>query len=396
MHLIVLESELTSRRGGQELNLFEVCRGLAQRGHRISLLYLKSGNLLEPYRAFCDGVIQVGAYGFDRRRIGDIFRFIPSIAQLLQIPIRSDSLIFCNDYHFSLFGYALSHVRNLPFLCYLQIPPCDFNRQRRIALDHVDRFIAVSHQTKQEWADFGYASDLIEVVHNGTDFNKFKPAENFSDLRQDWDVSEDAKLISYIGRIDSMKGLEPLIHAIARLVKQGANVQLALAGKPVVHYSFIKKTECEEEGQKYQQSLAALACELGVSNRIQFLGHLADPVPLYQASDVSVLPSTWNEPFGRSIIESLACGTPVVASRVGGIPEILAGEFDQYLATPGDAEDLATHLAQVIHWRQQDPNLGERCRQQVLNRFTYGKMIDGIEHVLQSIPPVKQGAAKTA
>jgi glycosyltransferase involved in cell wall biosynthesis len=254
----------------------------------------------------------------------------------------------------------------------------------------------VSNQTKQEWADFGYSPELIEVVHNGTDFTKFKPAEDFSDLRQDWQVPENRRLISYIGRIDSMKGLESLIQAIAILTRNGENVELALAGKPVVHYSFIKKTECEEEGQKYQRSLSDLATELGVSDRIQFLGHLADPVPLYQASDVSVLASTWNEPFGRSIIESMACGTPVVASRVGGIPEILTGEFDRQLVNPGDPEDLAAHLAQVMHWRQDDPSLGARCRQQVLNRFTYEKMIDGIERVLQSVPSPEQSAARTA
>ncbi len=132
MHLIVLENELTSLRGGQELNLFEVCRGLAHRGHSISLLYLEAGNLLEPYRSFCDRVIKIHSFGFDRRSVKDTLKFLPSLAQALSISTASDSLVFCNDYHFSLFGYALSQFRNLPYLCYLQIPPCDFNRQRRL------------------------------------------------------------------------------------------------------------------------------------------------------------------------------------------------------------------------------------------------------------------------
>jgi glycosyltransferase involved in cell wall biosynthesis len=395
MHLIVLESELTSRRGGQELNLFEVCRGLADRGYRISLLYLKPGDLLEPYRKFCDRVIQVSSYGFDRRRIGDTLRFIPSMAQVWQIPVEPDSVIFVNDYHFSLFGYALSYLRNLPYLCYLQIPPCDFNRQRRLGLSRVNRFIAVSQQTKQDWVNYGYAADAIDVVYNGTDIEKFQPAAESvrRQMRQDWGVPEEAPLISYVGRIDSMKGLETLIQATAHLTQQGANPYLLLAGKPVVHYSFVTRRESEEEGMKYQRSLEQMAAALGVGDRVQFLGHLPNPVALYQASDVSVLPSVWQEPFGRSIIESLACGTPVVGSRIGGIPEVLTGEFVNHLFQPEDAQDLAQHLAQVMHWRQQDPGLGDRAQQHVWQHFTYDRMVNGIDQVLQSVPLAWRGAA---
>ena len=68
---------------------------------------------------------------------------------------------------------------------------------------------------------------------------------------------------------------------------------------------------------------------------------------LLRASDVTVLPSIWSEPFGRIAIESMACETPVVASRVGGIPEILTGEFAEGLFEPGSSTDLAMDLARL-------------------------------------------------
>ncbi|MBW4420051.1 MAG: glycosyltransferase family 4 protein [Myxacorys californica WJT36-NPBG1] len=387
MHLIVLENELTSLRGGQELNLFEVCQGLAHRGHSISLLYLEAGNLLEPYRRFCDRMIKIRSFGFDRRSLKDTLKFLPSLVQALSISTSSDSVVFSNDYHFSLFGYALSQFRNLPYLCYLQIPPCDFNRQRKLGLSGVDRFIAVSHQTKRDWVEAGYCPDQIDVVHNGVALEKFQLKIDNGALRHQWGIAEHTKLISYVGRIDTEKGLETLINAIAILREQGTDVHVCLAGKPVVHYSHSKGQLCEQEGMKYQRSLEALAQQLGVSDRITFLGHLANPVSLYQASDVTVLPSVWSEPFGRSLIESLACGTPVVASRIGGIPEVLTGEFAAHLFEPGDAKDLAIRFAQVLDWRDRDPQLRDRARHHVVKHFSHTSMIEGVERsILKTVP----------
>lgn len=382
MHLIALEKEPTSLRGGQELNLFEICRELSRKGYSVSLLYANEGNLLEQYRSFCDHVIKIDAFGFDRRRIDHIIKFAASIAKITQIPVTSSSILLVNDYHISLFAYVVSLLKKLPFLCYLQIPPADPNRQVRLALKGVDRFVAVSQQTKREWVDFGFADDTIEVIHNGTDTQKFKPAQDFLATRKPWGISEHAKVISYVGRLDEDKGLEYLIKAVALLASQEPDIKLMIAGKPVVHYSVLKGTECEEEGMKYQRSLEQLTRDLGIDDRVQFLGHLSNPVSLYQTSDISVLPSTWSEAFGRSIIESLACGTPVVASRVGGIPEILTGEFAANLVTAGDEKALAKRISEVIHWRETDPEFGQRCSDHVANKFSLESMISGVEKTL--------------
>lgn len=130
---------------------------------------------------------------------------------------------------------------------------------------------------------------------------------------------------------------------------------------------------------KYQRSLIQLAESEGVSDRVKFVGHLVDPVPLYQASDVNVLPSIWAEPCSLGLFESLACGVPKVASRIGGNPEILTGEFEDYLFAPGNEKEMAECLDRACQWRGKDPTLGARCRQHVLNYFSYEKMVDGIE-----------------
>ena len=124
---------------------------------------------------------------------------------------------------------------------------------------------------------------------------------------------------------------------------------------------------------------------MGVEKLVDFLGHVANPISLFQASDVTVLPSLWSEPFGRTVIESMACGTPVVASRVGGIPEILTGEFQKGLFEPGNERSLADAVGRLMNWRDEDTQLGERCREHVVANFNVDKTISGVESVFLKV-----------
>ncbi|MBD2434056.1 MULTISPECIES: glycosyltransferase family 4 protein [Fischerella] len=390
MHLIVLELEPTSCRGGQEIVLFDVCRGLAQRGHTISLVYTKEGNLLEQYQKFCSHVIKANLFTIYPPQYS--FHFIADIWNLnSNIPVTENSVLLSNQYQDTFFARALSLSKNIPLVCYLHLPPSHrilvrhtetknvkqvlresyIRWQWQTGLKGVKQFIAVSNQTKQEWVKNGYPEDRIEVVHNGINLEINASPNNFYLRRKEWNILEDTRVISYVGRLDPEKGLETLIKAFAILLKSGAKTQLLIAGKPI------------NEDEEYQKSLEQLTIDLGINNYVSFLGHITNTTNLYQVSDVTVLPSLWSEPFGRVIVESMACGTPVVASCIGGIPEILTGEFQKGLFEPGNERDLSDTLNQIINWRENDSQLGKRCREHVLKNFSLDKMIDGVEKVLE-------------
>ncbi len=389
MHVIVLEHQPSSSRGGQELNLFEICRALSEHGHKISLVYVKSGDLVEKYQEFCEQVIKVKSYGFDRRKITDIINFIPSISDIWKIADKENSVVFINQYPDAFYGYLVSLFKQIPFVCYLQIPPPvnreELNLQRRIGIKGVKQFVAVSQQTKNEWLqELGLTEEKIDVVYNGTNLEKFKPAENLAELRKSWNIPEDNKVISYVGRLDKDKGLELLIEAFALFLKTGKKAKLLIAGKPLLHFSADGK-ECPLAGEEYKQSLKQIAIDLGVENSVDFLGHLSNPTSVYQVSDLTVVPSLWSEPFGRVVIESMACGTPVVGSRIGGIPEILTGEFQAGLFEPGNKQDLTNTLNQMIDWRDNNPQLGAKYREYTFNKFSLESMNNGIEDVLLNV-----------
>lgn len=390
MHLIVLELEPTSCRGGQEIVLFDICRGLAQRGHIISLVYTKEGNLLEQYQKFCSHVIKVNLFTIYPPKSN--FRFLADIFKINgKIPVTKNSILLSNQYQDTFFARALALSKNIPLVCYLHLPPShriligntaiksvkQFFRESYIrwqwqtGLKGVKQFIAVSNQTKRDWVKNGYPADIIAVVHNGINLEIYTSPVNFVLRRKEWNILENTRVISYVGRLDPEKGLETLIKAFVILLKNGNKTQLLIAGKPL------------NEDEEYQKSLEQLTIDLGIENYVSFLGHISNTTSLYQVSDVTVLPSLWSEPFGRVIVESMACGTPVVASCIGGIPEILTGEFQKGLFEPGNERDLSDTLNQIINWRENDSELGKRCREHVLKKFSLDKMIDGVEKVLE-------------
>ncbi|MBD2778479.1 glycosyltransferase family 4 protein [Iningainema tapete] len=388
MHIIVLEVEPTSLRGGQEVVLFDICYGLAQRGHTISLVYTKEGNLLEKYQQFCQHTVkadQLTIYPPQKN-----LRFLADIWHInKQISITQKSIVFSNQYQDTYFGRLLAITKRIPLLCYLHLPPAEkfiemkgvkqylrdtyIKWQRKIGLQGVKHFIAVSHQTKQDWINEGYQDDVIDVVHNGINLQVYKPTTDFVLTRKEWNLPPDIKVISYVGRLDKEKGVETLIKAFAILQKSHANTKLLIAGKSLF------------QGDKYRQTLEQLGTELGIKDNVTFLGHVTNTTSLYQVSDVTVLPSLWSEPFPRSVLESMACGTPVVASRIGGIPESLTGEFQNGLCESGNEQDLSDTLNRIITWRDKDPLLGDRCREHIVSKFSLDKMVAHVEKVLERL-----------
>lgn len=354
--------------------MLDVCWGLHQRGHQVTLLYVQEGDLLPEYRKFCQKLIQVQDF-----KICFNTRMTPKLLlQLLRDSLKCASikadLVYIHQYHDSLFAALLAGLKRIPLVCHLRHTiPFRLYRKWKIGLDRVKQFIAVSGQTRQDWAAEGIAPDKIAVVYNGIDPTLFAPATDRESLRQQWGITEPNRVIAYAGRLDNTKGLEVLIKAFALLTEQAPQHRLLIAGKAYV------------SGQKYQRSLEQLVASLGLDDRVCFLGHLENPIPLYQLSDVTVLPSIESEPFGRSVIESMACGTPALGSRTGGIPEILSGEFAPFLFEANHPEALAQALLQVSAWQETDPQLGQRCRSHVMQHFTIEKTVDGIEQILTQL-----------
>lgn len=369
MHIVILENHPSSRRGGQELSLLDTSRGLAALGHEITLLYTAEGNLLAQYSTFCKRLIKVNHYRFDAKR--PVFSFSKLLPDLWKTVVEKADIVYCNQYHDSFFGYVASQLKRVPFVCHLRLPPPPvLGWQWQLGMQGATRLIAVSNHTKKEWVQLGYPYDSIDVVYNGIDETIFLPAATVSTPRVKLNISDTDLLISYVGRLDKNKGLETLLKGFAKLRETNDMAHLVIAGKPL------------NDNATYLSTLKALVAGLNISTNVTFLGHIDQPIQVYQASDLVVLPSEWPEPFGRTIIEALSCGVPVVGSNIGGIPEVLTNQFSQCLFESANPQSLSKKLRQHIDWRTHTPGLGNQCRNHVLAQFCLSSAIKRVEKTL--------------
>lgn len=236
-----------------------------------------------------------------------------------------------------------------------------------------DRIVATTPLEKiQINREFDIPLDRIEVIPCGVDSNLFKP----------W-KSEEAKLhlglngqkfVLFVGRIDPIKGIDNLIRAMSILTKDngnnGNNLKLLIIGGTM-------SDESNEEESELK-NLMKLTSELNLEDRVEFLGtKRQDLLPYYYSSaEVCVLPSR-HESFGIVALEAMACGTPVVASKVGGLSYIMGDEKAEFLVSEGDTDILA----EKIRWIVANPFIKEKFGREAVKlaeRFEWSLIVEKV------------------
>ncbi len=222
--------------------------------------------------------------------------------------------------------------------------------ERRMMLA-ADRVIASTEVDRAHMAAaYGLNPLSVAVVPGGADLSMFRPTGR-AEARRTLGLGDEQVLL-FVGRIQRLKGIDLLIRAAAELRDGGAPVRvLVVGGIPRGTHGRVSEEERESD------RLRGLTEELGLDSIIDFVGAVDQPrLPtFYQAADVTVMPSTY-ESFGLVAVESMACGTPVVASRVGGLPTIIR-DGDNGLLVPWRHPKL---FADKIRLVLSDPGLRRR------------------------------------
>lgn len=221
-------------------------------------------------------------------------------------------------------------------------------RAMRFALRHADQVIANSEHTRGELLRMGVEAERITLIYPGVDTSIFRSDLPCQDLRQSLGLSAEQKLILSVGRLSRRKGFDRVIESLPQLVAQGLNVHLALIGI----------------GEDFGY-LADLARNLGMADRVHFLGHVSpDDLPRwYDACDVFAMPNREingdNEGFGMVFLEAAACGKPVIAGRDGGTGSAVIEGVTGFRVDGKQLEPLVNVLAEVLG----NPDLAKRMGQ---------------------------------
>jgi glycosyltransferase involved in cell wall biosynthesis len=224
----------------------------------------------------------------------------------------------------------------------------------------------------------GYTGDheQVRVIPVGVDAARF--------VRR-LDVPRRTDQILYVGWLNYNKGVDVLLHAVAELRRQGRPGSLTLVGG-----SYFRDT------QRQESELRRLATALDLGDRVTFAGQLpqAEVARLMAESAVVVLPSR-AESFGAVLVEALACGTPVVATRCGGPEDIVTSEVGR-LIEPGEPKLLAQAIDSVLSSPDEFPP--ERLREYALDRFDWDKIVDDLHALYAEVtarPRVSVRGART-
>jgi glycosyltransferase involved in cell wall biosynthesis len=241
------------------------------------------------------------------------------------------------------------------------------NQRPRLNFKHA---MCVSATTRKRLVEAGIPVANARVIYTGIDPQRYLSKSDNHKLSGDNPVFN----LLYAGRLVAEKGVGTVIQALGKLIlDQGMrNVRLSLAGSG---------------STDYQSYLQRLATQAGLDEYVSFLGHVQpEEMPrLLQQCDVLLLPSTWEEPFSRMVLEGMISGLVVIATPTGGTIEILEDGENGLLFTPNDPEDLARKIARLV----EDPILRKKLanagRQTVMERFTITKMMNEIENYLQEV-----------
>ncbi len=211
------------------------------------------------------------------------------------------------------------------------------------------------------------------VILNGIDLGKFKPNTAASDeVRHELGIDIGEVVIGIVGQLTPRKGQLELIRAFKRVSEEISGALLLIVGAPLFN-----------RDEQYAERLKETAVELGIANQVRFTGARKDVAAVMQSLDLLVVNSS-AEPFGLVALESLACGTPVLAAISGGIPELIEHERTGWLVKQGDEDALARAMVYLCRHPEIGTQLAEQGKEQMSSRFSADRYLDELQKFYSS------------
>jgi len=358
--------------GSREEMHLRFCRALISRGVRPVLVFSEDlpQELRNKYAAY--GVKVATSVNYDK----GILNYYREMGKIVKThSVTAVHIAFFN--YFSLMPW-LARLRGVRHIIYHERNPGVIRAKAwkkrllqlrgRLATMPVTRVAAISRFIKQQLVEVGVPERKISLVYNGVDAQRYSPDPRAKgQLINVFSIRPEETTLATLSYLKPHKNIDIVIESCRQLTKRGVAVRLFVIGEGKM------RDEWEVLGQK-----------LGVADRIHWLGHIVDPVPILQGCDAFLMVSQ-GEGFGLALAEAMACGTPVVAARSGALSEIVEDGKSGLLVPPRDAVALADAIEKLA----KDENL--RCQmarcgmERVRRHFTVDASIESMINLYESI-----------
>ncbi|MBW4077356.1 MAG: glycosyltransferase family 4 protein [Acidobacteria bacterium] len=361
---IITDSLLLEPAGGVERSTLENSIGLAERGHRVSVLYGSDGSLGSHYDKAGIQLHGPVAFRFDKRHPVDSFLNFREPAKWAR-GVQPD-VLWLNRFENIQCAQEIATWSDCPIVCQLHHLPSP--GRESILRHNVAHFVAVSEFMKSAWVDAGIPKKRISVIANSLPAGTYPYGglEARVIARKSLDLPLGPVIVLCYGRMIEEKGIGTLLEAWSKLRLDPDEALLVLVGSP----SLTPVPAVEE------------ALRLLSPTSYRWYPMQSDMDSFLHAADLVVFPTWLNEGFGRVIIEGMNSGRPVIASRVGATPEILSGPMSRFLVEPRNSDELGRLMLSLLHWRRSDPDLGSQCAAWVEARYRFADNNSAFEGVL--------------
>ncbi|OLB98573.1 MAG: hypothetical protein AUH30_07455 [Candidatus Rokubacteria bacterium 13_1_40CM_68_15] len=254
--------------------------------------------------------------------------------------------------------------------------------QLRFALQAADRVVAVSESLKRVAIDLGIRAEKIRVIPNGVDTTRFFPMDR-DDARRRLGLPLDATILLTVGGVYEGKGQHVVLQALPRLLARDPRLLYVVVGG-------------ERVGDSYRHTLDGIIRAHGLGDHVLFVGSKPheDLRVWYAAADVLCL-ATRSEGRANVLLESIACGVPVVTTHVGGNPEIVRDGRDGFLVPFGDVESLAAAVDRALHQSWDRGDLVAHARRQSWETTARG-VLEECSALRRSTPDIDELSTPTA
>lgn len=237
----------------------------------------------------------------------------------------------------------------------------------RWCLPRYEVVISVSEDLHRRCHEVGVPPDRCVLIENGIDTRQFTRSRGRLEAKRHLGIPTERLTIGAVGRVSEEKGFDLLIRAVDRLLADGLDVELRIAG----------------EGDQHER-LLELIHALHREDRIHLVGFQADTLPLYEAIDVFAL-SSLREGLPNVVLEAMAMSVPVVATRVAGIPRLIEHEESGLLVDIGDTAGLRSALSRLLADPDLRRRLGEAGRGIVEQRYSFERRMAGIGRIYDEL-----------
>lgn len=240
---------------------------------------------------------------------------------------------------------------------------------RSYRLDQADVVLAVSNQVRTALEQGGLQSQRVKTLYSGVDLAVGGEQADQQNIRARYAIPPDALVIGTVGNLLPIKGYEVMIEAFPSI----------LAEVPSAHYLIVGAGSGE-----YSSRLRKLCQERGIADRVHFAGFQERTWPYLSAVDLYVQPSL-DEAFGLAAVEAMVAGKAVVASRVGGLPEVVEQDQTGILVVPSDPSELSRAIVSLLRDGARRGQMGARGAARARERFDHRAVVKATEQIYQAV-----------